>query len=206
MYQDTDFLEAGGPDAYAWNLIRSEFDDLLFRHAGTCGAHILSETKVDTIHFEPDTDGIKSDSNENSNGSVNPGRPVSATWVRKDGTSGSVTYKYLVDASGRHGILSTKYLKNRKFNNNFKNAAIWAYWKTDNVYGPGTHMEGSPYFEALDGEFSMTEFTYMLPCWRLLVMNKQTLVAGLGSCHYTMVLALSALSKTRKWRLKRSES
>ncbi|KAI2825938.1 hypothetical protein CBS63078_7414 [Aspergillus niger] len=118
----TDFLEAGGPDAYAWNLIRSESDDLLFRHAGTCGAHIFDETKVDTIQFESHIDG----------------------------SSGSIALKYLVDASGRNGILSTKYLKNRKFNDNFKNVANWAYWKTDNLYGLGTHMEGSPYFEALD--------------------------------------------------------
>ncbi|KID93747.1 Tryptophan halogenase, partial [Metarhizium majus ARSEF 297] len=146
----TDFLEAGGPNGYAWNLIRSEFDDLLFKHAGICGAQIFSETRVDTIQFEPVANGLKPDLNRNLEDNLNPGRPASATWVRKDGTSGSITYKYLVDASGRHGILSTKYLKNRKFNNNFKNAAIWAYWKSDNVYGPGTHMEGSPYFEALD--------------------------------------------------------
>ncbi|KAJ5890587.1 FAD/NAD(P)-binding domain-containing protein [Penicillium subrubescens] len=140
----TDFLEAGGPNAYAWNLIRSESDDLLFRHAGTCGAHIFDETKVDAIQFESDTNETSPD------GVLNPGRPVSVTWVRKDGSSGSTSLKYLVDASGRHGILSTKYLKNRKFNENFKNVANWAYWKSDNVYGPGTHMEGSPYFEALD--------------------------------------------------------
>ncbi|PLB52235.1 FAD/NAD(P)-binding domain-containing protein [Aspergillus steynii IBT 23096] len=142
----TDFLEAGGPDGYAWNLIRSESDDLLFRHAGTCGAHIFDETKVDAIQFEPETN----EAGPKSNGVSNPGRPVSVTWVRKDGTSGSIALKYLVDASGRHGILSTKYLKNRKFNDNFKNVANWAYWRTDKVYGPGTHMEGSPYFEALD--------------------------------------------------------
>ncbi|PWI65250.1 hypothetical protein PCL_07300 [Purpureocillium lilacinum] len=148
-YKDTDFLEAGGPDGYAWNLIRSEFDDLLFRHAGTCGAQVFTETKVDTIQFEPDTNGT-SPASKGGIETLMPGRPVSATWVRKNGTSGAITYKYLVDASGRQGILSTKYLKNRKFNDNFKNSAIWAYWKTDNVYGAGTHMEGSPYFEALD--------------------------------------------------------
>ncbi|KAJ5613720.1 FAD/NAD(P)-binding domain-containing protein [Penicillium herquei] len=137
----TDFLEAGGPDAYAWNLIRSESDELLFRHAGTCGAHIFDETKVDEIQFEPDNNEISPESNGKSNGSLSPGRPVSVTWVRKDGTSGSINLKYLVDASGRHGILSTKYLKNRKFNDNFKNVANWAYWKSDKLYGPGTHME-----------------------------------------------------------------
>ncbi|KAL3488233.1 hypothetical protein BJX62DRAFT_227482 [Aspergillus germanicus] len=46
-----------------------------------------------------------------------PGRPVSATWVRKNG-------------SGRQGLLSMKYMTNRKFNENFKS-----------VHGPGTNME-----------------------------------------------------------------
>lgn len=144
--------------------------------------------------------------NSNLEDHLNPGRPVSATWARKDGTSGSITYKYLVDASGRQGILSTKYLKNRKFNNNFKNAAIWAYWKSDNVYGPGTHMECSPYFEALDGEFLMTGFAYILKHSLWALINKQIPADGPGSCRYTMALAPSALSKTRKWRLKRSTS
>lgn len=162
--QDTDFLEAGGPDAYAWNLVRSESDDLLFRHAGTCGAHIFDETKVDTIQFEPHiSESSKPDSDDNK--ILNPGRPVSATWVRKDGSSGFIALKYLVDASGRNGILSTKYLKNRKFNDNFKNFANWAYWKTDNLYGLGTHMEGSPYFEALDGRFGKEPIsTSLLDC------------------------------------------
>ncbi|XP_044714956.1 tryptophan halogenase domain-containing protein [Hirsutella rhossiliensis] len=126
----TDFIAAGGPDGYAWNLVRSESDELLFRHAGACGAHILDETKVDTIQFEPGTDK-PSPSSEESNEALNRGRP------------------YLVDASGRHGILSTKYLRSRRFNRNFKNVANWAYWESDNVYGRGTHMEGAPYFEAL---------------------------------------------------------
>ncbi|PMB71592.1 Tryptophan 2-halogenase [Beauveria bassiana] len=81
---------------------------------------------------------------------VDAPRPESAIWARKNGTSGSISFKYLVDASGRQGILSTKYLKNRRVNDNFKNVANWAYWKSDNIYGPGTHMQGSPYFEALD--------------------------------------------------------
>ncbi|KAK2596240.1 Tryptophan halogenase [Conoideocrella luteorostrata] len=148
----TDFLEALGPDGYAWNLVRSESDDLLFRHAGKCGAHIFDETKVDTLQFEPGTtsNGTNGHSDAGVTAKAHPGQPVSATWTRKDGASGSISFKYLVDASGRHGILSTKYLKNRKFNENFKNVANWAYWKSDNLYGPGTAMEGSPYFEGLE--------------------------------------------------------
>ncbi|OAA35535.1 Tryptophan halogenase [Metarhizium rileyi] len=148
----TDFLEAGGPDAYAWNLTRSESDDLLFRHAGTCGAYITDKTRVTDIQFEPAALGepVDSDSNGDKTRIKNVGRPVSATWVSKDGVSGPIAFRYLVDASGRSGILSTKYLKNRRFNENFKNVASWAYWKSENIYGRGTHMEGSPYFEALD--------------------------------------------------------
>ncbi|KAF4973312.1 hypothetical protein FSARC_387 [Fusarium sarcochroum] len=143
----TDFLAAGGPDGYAWNLVPSESDDLLFRHAGACGAHIFDETKVETIDFAQQTGGTNHGSTDNPE---SPGRPVSATWSRKDGTSGTVSFQYLIDASGRRGILSTKYLQNRKFNQNFKNVANWAYWKSDNIYGSGTPMEGAPYFEGLE--------------------------------------------------------
>ncbi|OAQ97384.1 hypothetical protein LLEC1_04213 [Akanthomyces lecanii] len=147
----TDFLEAGGPEGYAWNLLRAESDDLLFRHAGSCGAHIFDETKVDTIQFVPGFCTAATDNTTtNTTDQAGPGRPVSATWTRHDGTSGSLSFNYLVDASGRRGLLSTKYLKNRKFNDNFKNVASWAYWKSENLYGEGTHMYGAPYFEALD--------------------------------------------------------
>lgn len=135
---------------------------MLFRHAGKCGAHIFDEIKVDAVQFEPYA--TSNGPNGNSNAGVKAeakahlGQPVSATWTRKDGISGSISFKYLVDASGRHGILSTKYLKNRKFNDNFKNVAQWAYWKSDNLYGPGTHMEGSPYFEGLEGK--CTHFSF----------------------------------------------
>ncbi|RDA96311.1 hypothetical protein CP533_1595 [Ophiocordyceps camponoti-saundersi (nom. inval.)] len=144
----TDFIAAGGPDAYAWNFIRSESDDLLFRHAKICGAHTFDETKVETIEFERDA---TTDDDDNQHDAIpdRRRRPVSATWSRKDGSSGSVAFDYLIDASGRHGILSTKYLKSRSFNRGLKNVASWAYWKSENMYGQGTAQEGLPYFEAL---------------------------------------------------------
>ncbi|KAF7539711.1 hypothetical protein G7054_g1935 [Neopestalotiopsis clavispora] len=145
----TDFLAAGGPEGYAWNFIRSEFDDLLFRHAGTSGALIFEETKVETIHFDEQARETSATPDKDKKTFSSTDRPVAATWSSKDGRSGEIAFEYLVDASGRNGILSTKYLKSRKFNQSFKNIANWAYWKSDNVYGPGTHVEGSPYFEAL---------------------------------------------------------
>ena len=57
----------------------------------------------------------------------------------------------LVDASGRNGLVSTKNLNNRKFNQSLKNVACWGYWKGTGVYSPQTPRRGSPYFEALTG-------------------------------------------------------
>ena len=119
----------------------------MFRHAGKSGAEIFDGVKVDSIEFLPPT---------NQNGTVesdtpDPGRPVSASWSRKDGTSGQIKFDYLVDASGRAGIVSTKYLKNRKNNQGLKNIANWGYWKGAGEYAPGTPRQGQPLFEALSG-------------------------------------------------------
>jgi flavin-dependent dehydrogenase len=130
---------------------RAESDDILFRHAGDSGAKIFDGVKVNGIEFVP----------SENNGAVkgddelpDPGRPVSASWSRKDGSSGVVTFDYLIDASGRAGMVSTKYLKNRRYNQGLKNVASWSYWRGGGTYGVGTYKEGSPYFEALKGKTS----------------------------------------------------
>ena len=148
---DTDFIVSAGPDAYAWNVVRSESDDLMFRHAGASGAKIFDAVKVKDIEFQPLTgdESISDSKVENAD----PGRPVSATWARKDGSSGKIEFDYLVDASGRAGIVSTKYLRNRTFNQDLKNIANWGYWKGAISYGVGTPKEGLPFFEALQGDF-----------------------------------------------------
>ncbi|KAI1211406.1 FAD/NAD(P)-binding domain-containing protein [Annulohypoxylon truncatum] len=144
----TDFIASGGPDGYAWNVIRSEADELLFEHAGSCGAKIFEMTKATSIHFETLPSTNEADQASRMDTST-LGRPLSATWSHRDGCNGTIFFDYLVDASGRQGILSTKYLKNRKFNQGLKNVANWGYWTGGGVYGVGTYKEGSPYFEAL---------------------------------------------------------
>ncbi|KAL4759694.1 NAD(P)/FAD-dependent oxidoreductase [Aspergillus foveolatus] len=137
----TDFIAAGGPGGYAWNVIRSEADELLFKHAAECGVKTFDETKVASIEFSSPDPSVNN---------AHPfGRPVSATWTRKDGTSGTISMDYIVDASGRNGLISTKYLKNRSYNKGLKNVASWGYWRGGGVHGVGTHKEGAPYFEAL---------------------------------------------------------
>jgi hypothetical protein len=114
---------------------RSEFDKILLDHAEITGAQVFQSTKVMSLDFSGE-------------------RPVSAHWQGTHGSSsqsGVITFDYLVDASGRTGLMSTRYLKNRRFNASLKNVAMWAYWKNADVYARGTAAEGAPYFEALSG-------------------------------------------------------
>ena len=141
----TNFTASLGPGGHAWNVVRSEADDLIFRHAGKEGASIFDGTKVDDLEFVPYDDiefttAVKL---------ANPGKPVAANWSRKDGSSGRIEFDYIVDASGRAGIISTKYLKNRKLNEGLKNIANWTYWKGAARYGEGSEKQNSPFFEAL---------------------------------------------------------
>ncbi|TVY62729.1 Sulochrin halogenase, partial [Lachnellula suecica] len=140
----TDFRAANGEQGYSWNVIRSESDKLMLDHSAKSGAHVFEGVKVDSLDFAPEANFSENEK------LPNPGRVTSAAWSRKtDSTKGSIKCDYIIDASGRHGLTSTKYLKNRKQNKALKNSAIWGYWKGCKTYAPGTRMEGSPFFEAL---------------------------------------------------------
>ncbi|KAL3436854.1 hypothetical protein BDV09DRAFT_183811 [Aspergillus tetrazonus] len=145
---DTNFLAFGG---HAWNVIRSESDQLLFEHAKTCGARVYDQTKVESIEFQ-NLSGLNGPggSGFTSNQATNLGRPVSAAWSRKDKTTGTIRFKYLIDASGRAGLISTKYMKNRKFNKGLKNLATWGYFENAGNYGEGTPAAGGPFFPRLE--------------------------------------------------------
>ena len=70
---------------------------LTFGHAGKLSAKTFDGVKIESIDFGGDP-GI----NVPEGGKViNLGRPVSADWKRKDGTTGSIKYEYLIGASGR---------------------------------------------------------------------------------------------------------
>ncbi|KAH7904414.1 putative halogenase [Hygrophoropsis aurantiaca] len=131
----TDFISLD-PTNGAWNVIRSEFDDLLLRHASKCGATVVEEVRVTEMHFK----GSGAD------------RPVAASWRTNSGAEGRLDFEYLVDASGRNGIMSTKYLKNRQFNKSLNNTACWGYWEGTRSYMPGTARENAIWIEALDDE------------------------------------------------------
>ena len=127
--------------------MRSEADHLLFKHAGESGAQVFDGVKVRTLAFSSPTDGQTINYLDTSQ----PTHPVSADWSRKDGSSGRIEFDQLVDASGRYGLMSCKYLKNRNYNQGLKHMANWAYWKGAHAWGTGISEEGYPYFEHLQG-------------------------------------------------------
>ncbi|CAL1711240.1 unnamed protein product [Somion occarium] len=146
----TDFVALGASNS-AWNVTRAHFDDILLRHAQASGVDVFEGVRITAIQFvdgrfegdEPNA--LKEDWEK-------LGKPVSATYVTDGGEKGEIQFDYLVDASGRAGVMSTKYLKNRRYNDSLKNVAIWGYWRGTGMYGRGTERENAPFFEALSDE------------------------------------------------------
>ena len=85
------------------------------------------------------------------------GRPVAVTWEHSLDREicGTVSFEYLVDATGRDGFMAQKYIKHRKVNSSLRNVACWGYWKGAGVYGIGTSRENAAWFEALTGTFPL---------------------------------------------------
>ena len=99
---------------YGFQVVRSEFDHLLLEHAKSQGVKVFENTEIRGVTFQGE-------------------QPKSATWVQKtangEKVSGEIHFDYLVDASGRAGIMATRYLKNRHYHEAFQNVALWGYWK-----------------------------------------------------------------------------
>ncbi|TFK44432.1 FAD binding domain-containing protein [Crucibulum laeve] len=161
----TDFVALGHANN-AWNVVRSEFDHLLMNHSRSCGAKVYEQTKVESIDFS----------------STDPNRPISVTWTHvrppappsppaspivsrfpwppfsasqpnaSESITGTTSFTHVIDATGRAGILSNEYLKNRHYNASLKNIAVWGYWRNVGTYGEGTTRQGAPWFEALTNE------------------------------------------------------
>lgn len=121
-----DFGELRGRHTYSFQVERSRFDHLLLRHARSQGAAVHEGVEVQSLDFDE------------------TGRPCRAHWVRRDdpGVSGVIAFDYLIDASGRNGIMASRYLRNRKYHRVFQNVALWGYWEGAVCGEPG-YREGS---------------------------------------------------------------
>ncbi|WP_042388975.1 NAD(P)/FAD-dependent oxidoreductase [Streptacidiphilus melanogenes] len=101
-----------GDATNAWQVRRAEFDKILLDHARELGVEVLEETGVSEIEFAG-------------------GRPVAARWqdATDEAKKGRITFDYVIDASGRNGVLAARQFNSRKFHDIFKNMAAWTYWK-----------------------------------------------------------------------------
>ena len=109
---------------------------MLLDHARECGVRVYERTRVMSLRFSDQS------------------RPVVAEWRRSYPTvhSEEISFDFLVDATGRAGLMSDRYMKNRHYNESLRNIALWGYWTGVEAYGLGTEREGAPWFEALTGK------------------------------------------------------
>jgi flavin-dependent dehydrogenase len=116
-----DFGELRGRHTYSFQVERSKFDHLMLRHAAAQGA---------VVHEGIEVVGLELDAT---------GRPCRASWVKRGepGVAGKIAFDYLIDASGRGGVMATRYLRNRKYHQVFHNVAVWGYWEGAVCKEPG---------------------------------------------------------------------
>ncbi|EED13806.1 conserved hypothetical protein [Talaromyces stipitatus ATCC 10500] len=152
----TDFAASLGKGGHSWNVVRSESDELLFKHAGKSGAKTFDKTKVDSIEFEPYLhDGFVAEDRL-----ANPGRPVSAAWSRKDGTSGTINFDYLIDGSGRNGPEKYRHLE---------------LLEGCKALQAEAGKQNSPFFEALSGLTDVSGWVWAIP------LHNRTLSVGVAA-------------------------
>ncbi|MFB9235126.1 NAD(P)/FAD-dependent oxidoreductase [Plantactinospora siamensis] len=98
----------GAPNA--WQVVRSEFDQLLLEHARELGVETHEGVGVRAVEFDGE-------------------RAVAARWQDEDGVTGRMAFDWVIDCSGRAGVLANQQFKSRKLHEMFKNVATWGYWK-----------------------------------------------------------------------------
>ncbi|MEP6993291.1 MAG: NAD(P)/FAD-dependent oxidoreductase [Acidobacteriota bacterium] len=104
------FAEARDPShPMAYQVKRSEFDEVLLRHAASCGAEIREETAVEDVVFEGK-------------------RAVGVRTRRGTDSPTQIRAKVVIDASGQGALLSHK-LGLRRFDAKLKRAALFAHYE-----------------------------------------------------------------------------
>lgn len=106
-----DWGKLPGEHRSSFQVKRSEFDQLLLEHAKEQGVQVHEGTQVRGLRFDGD-------------------RPVAASWQATGGDAGGeIEFDFLVDASGRSGIMANRYLRSRRHNEAFRNIAAWGYYR-----------------------------------------------------------------------------
>jgi flavin-dependent dehydrogenase len=102
---------------YSFQVIRSEFDQILLEHAKEKGVKVYEGIEVKSLTFEGE-------------------RPVEAKWIARTNAGGEsgpqqgeISFEFLLDATGRAGLMANRYLKNRHLHDAFQNVGVWGYWR-----------------------------------------------------------------------------
>jgi 2-polyprenyl-6-methoxyphenol hydroxylase-like FAD-dependent oxidoreductase len=130
------FGELGGNCTYAFQVERADFDNLLLEHARSQGVTVFEGMEVQGLTFDGErpraaqwTQRSRPAAPVNGNGKWHgEGHHTAGQGVGDVVAEGEIAFDYLVDASGRAGIMA-KYLQNRKYHKVFQNVAIWGYWE-----------------------------------------------------------------------------
>lgn len=93
----------------SWQVDRADFDRVLLEHAGTQGVDVTQAAQVSAVTFDGD-------------------RAVGAQWEH-NGRRHGADFDFVVDASGRAGVLSAQHFRNRRRHDIFRNVAIWSYYQ-----------------------------------------------------------------------------
>lgn len=104
-----DWQEMFGEDIRSWQVDRADFDHVLLEHAAAQGVEVIQGAVVKEIAFDGD-------------------RAVAARAIC-GGEPRAFDFDFVVDASGRAGVLAARQLKNRRPHDVFRNVAIWAYYR-----------------------------------------------------------------------------
>lgn len=105
-----------GFDRPAKHVERDRFDQILFEHAGELGAKTFEDVTV--ISFEGGTDASGSEYSK-------------LTYEDADGSTGHITSKYTIDASGQAAVISRQ-LGLREVVKEFRALALWGYFEGSN--------------------------------------------------------------------------
>ncbi|HMO15312.1 MAG TPA: NAD(P)/FAD-dependent oxidoreductase [Pirellulaceae bacterium] len=102
-----------------WQVVRSEFDQMMLENAREQGVHAFEEVRVRDVFF------VDHEGNRNTEGR---GRAIGVSVQTGPQEVHEVTAKVVVDASGQSGLLQNR-LKLRIWDPTLNKGAIWTYWR-----------------------------------------------------------------------------
>lgn len=136
---------------------RDEFDKILLDRCKGLGVAVFEQTKVTKVHIEDDSNIIHYKSEQHD-------------------TEGTITAKYLIDASGQSAVVS-KQEGIREWDDNFKFQAFWGYYDTSD------YLSAAGEITSFDKRFDINPMSLASSTgnwgwvWHLVMKNKVSLGA-----------------------------